>query len=180
MIIFALSQILNNMKRILTIFLALLIGLSTSAQLQNKLLGFTLGSTTKSEVYNKYKNDPYFFEREGGNCLVTTDVTFAGHEWDIVSFYFFNNKLAGISFSDLEPETSAQVIELTWGNLKDKLMNKYSYYLIPTSSDMILYSDGINNIALNLTDTSGRLALILYYSNRALTEGKMDAEEDEL
>ena len=46
---------------------------------------------------------------------------------------------------------------------------------------MILYSDGITNVSLKLTDLgSSGMGLILYYSNRALTEGKMDEEEGEL
>ena len=167
------------MKKALAIFLAFIIGLSMSAQIQNKLLGFTLGTTTKAEVYNKYKNESNFIA--DGDEYYLLDTKFAGSKWDLVSFYFFHNKLAGVSFADLEHSTPMQLMESIWTDLKDKLRNKYSNYLIPTSPDMILYSDGITNVSLKLTDLgSSGMGLILYYSNRALTEGKMDEEEGEL
>ena len=168
------------MKRELVIFLAFIIGLSTSAQIQTKIFGFTLGTSTKAEVYNKYKYESNFLDSE--DCYCIADKKFAGYEWDLVSFYFFNNKLAGVSFTSLEPSTPLHIIESEWTVLKDKLGNKYSNFFIPTSADMILYSDGITNIVLKFGDLagSGQYGLILYYSNRALTEGKMDAEEDEL
>ena len=81
------------MKKVLVIFLALIIGLSMSAQIQNKILGFTLGETTKSEVYNKYKNEPLFVEDESG-ILGIGGLQFAGQVWDIVSFEFENNSIS--------------------------------------------------------------------------------------
>ena len=45
------------MKKVFVIFLALIIGLSMSAQIQTKFFGFKLGTSTKSEVHNKYKNE---------------------------------------------------------------------------------------------------------------------------
>lgn len=167
------------MKKVLAIFLALIIGLSMSAQIQNKILGFTLGSTHKSEVYNKYKSDPLFIEKDNGD-ICTSDVTFAGHEWDMVFFNFVDNKLSGVTFSDIETETPVKIMESTWENLKDKLWQKYSQYYEKTTYDMILFSDDANKVALSLSDTSGRLLLMLYYANTALNLQKLQAEEDEL
>ena len=167
------------MKKVLAIFLAFIIGLSMSAQIQNKLLGFTLGKTNRSEVYNKYKNDTYFIEKEDGS-ICSTDVTFAGHEWDMVVFNFVDNKLSAVAFSDIETETPVKIMESTWKSLKERLWNKYSKYYENTTDDMILYSDDTNKLVLRFSDSTGRLLLLLYYTNIALTVQQMQAEEDEL
>ena len=167
------------MKRVLFIFTAVIIGLSMSAQIQNTLLGFTLGHTPKSDVYNKYKSDIFFTEKEDGS-ICTSDVIFAGHEWDMVIFEFVDNKLSSVIFSDIETQTPAKSIESTWKSLKDKLWNKYSGYYEKTTYDMILYSDDTNKLVLLLSDSSGCLILMLQYVNTALTLQKMRAEEDEL
>ncbi len=167
------------MKKVLAIFLAFIIGLSMSAQIQNKLLGFTLGKTNRSEIYNKYKNDRYFMERADGS-ICTGDIKFAGHEWDMVAFTFVDNKLSSVAFSDIETETPVSIMESTWQNLKDKLTKKYSQYYEKTTYDMILYSDDNNKLGLSFSETSGRMLLMLYYTNIALNLQQIQADEDEL
>lgn len=115
------------MKKALAIILSFVFGLSMSAQIQNKLLGFKLGKTNRSEVYNKYKNDQYFMENADGS-ICTSDINFAGHDWDMVTFHFVDNKLSSVAFSDIETETPIQIMESMWSNLKDKLWTKYSSY----------------------------------------------------
>lgn len=167
------------MKKVLAIFLAFIIGLSMSAQIQNKLLGFTLGTTTKPEVRNKYKYDKGFNEDSSGDIFVK-NIRFASNDWDYVHFHFYNNKLSSVDFSNVEPFTSIPIMESRWYNLKDRIYNKYGDYYLRTQSSMIMYSDGVTSIALNLSDDTGGMILMLYYSNDALIRQELQAGDDEL
>lgn len=166
------------MKKVLTIFLALIIGLSVSAQIQTKFFGFKLGTSTKSEVYNKYKNEKNFLEEDG--VIYVGDLKFAGHEWVVTAFGFYNNKLMYVAFTDQEPLTTSHFMESTWTDIKNRLFDKYSDYCINTTPSRIYYSDGSTNLSFSLSDETGTMMLILYYSNIALKELERQAEEDEL
>ena len=166
------------MKKVFVIFLALIIGLSMSAQIQTKFFGFKLGTSTKSEVHNKYKNEKNFLEEDG--VIYVGDLKFAGHEWGVTAFGFYNNKLMYVAFTDQEPSTTFQLMELTWKDIKNRLSDKYSDYYIDTTSSRIYYSDGSTNLTFGLSDETGTMMLMLYYSNIALKEKERQAEEDEL
>lgn len=150
-----------------------------SAQIQTKFFGFTLGSTKRSEVRNKYKNEKQILEYEDGTIHVA-GLKFAGHEWEITTFGFYDNKLMYVAFSDLESSTAFRLMESTWRDLRDKLWNKYSDYSIKTTSEIIQYYDGVTNLSLSLSDATGSMILMLYYSNVALKEQQRIAEEGEL
>lgn len=168
------------MKKVLVIFLALIIGLSMSAQIQNKILGFTLGETTKSEVYNKYKNEPLFVEDESG-ILGIGGLQFAGQVWDIVSFEFENNRLFAIQFFLSEPETSTQLMDILWANFQLKLFEKYGdYYFDYSQSDFKFYSDGKTDLSLSYQYISGYKELSLRYGDRTIAEQRLKAGFDDL
>ena len=103
------------MKKVLAIFLAFIIGLSMSAQIQNKLLGFTLGTSTKYEIRNKYKNERSFSEED--SFIMVRDIRFASQHWDYVAFYFFENKLI---FEDEE------FVELVFDDFSDMKMEDHA------------------------------------------------------
>lgn len=166
------------MKKVFAIFLALLIGLSVSAQIQNKILGFTLGTSTKNEVKNKYKYHQNF--REEDRDIFINFVEFAGNDWDFVHFHFYKNKLASVDFSNIAPYTSPQILESRWSNLRDRLYNKYSAYYVNMNGSMLLFSDDVTNVALKLSDETGSLMLMLYYSNDYLMKQEVQAIDDEL
>lgn len=169
------------MKKVLAIFLALIIGLSMSAQINNKLLGFTLGTTTKSQVYNKYKNEKIFTVDEKGDIYVG-DLVFAGQKWDITTFYFYNNKLESIQFGDVEDMTPQYLMQTIWEGLIISLNNKYSDYLITDSSpDFTYYYDGITDLVLSYSQIPpNQKGLVLRYYDHSLRLSRMQAEEDEL
>lgn len=165
------------MKKVLAIFLALIIGLSMSAQIQNKFLGFTLGTTTKSEVYNKYKNEKDLIVE--GDDIYVGDLKFAGQVWDITTFRFYNNRLMAIQFSITDRNTPESLMESTWEIFKGKLWNKYSdYYFTSSTSDFILYSDG--NIDLTLSRSVVGKGVNLLYCDCVLREQQKISEDSEL
>lgn len=165
------------MKKVLAIFLAFIIGLSMSAQIQNKLLGFTLGSTTKSEVYNKYKNEELF--TANGDDIGVGDLKFAGQTWDVTIFRFYNNKLMLVQFSVTDGMSPLSAIETVWESFKQKLMKKYdTYYLYSSTSDFLSFSDNITHLSLSRF-VYGTGVNLLYY-DIALADQQSVEEEGEL
>lgn len=169
------------MKKVLAIFLSFLIGISMSAQIQNKILGFTLGTTTKSQINNKYNDESILIEDELGSISVG-NIVFAGQKWDIVTFYFYNNILESIQFCETEVLTPRYLMQSIWDGIKNSLWNKYSEYLIEDSSpEFILYSDGITDLALSYSNTPlDEKGLALRYYDQSLRKLRMQAEEDDL
>lgn len=159
------------MKRIFIIAIALFIGLSVSAQIQNKILGFTLGTSTKNEVRDKYKNEIIFAEE--GDDIYVGNLEFAGQTWDITNFRFYDNKLLYVLFSISEPSTPSDIITSAFESYKVKLWDKYSDYYIKdcSTSDFIMYTDNKTYLALTFSD-----GLSLIYSDCALSEQQMGLE----
>ena len=164
------------MKKLLAIFLALFVGLSMSAQIQRTFLGFTLGTTTKSEVYNKYKDKKYFLEDENGNYVVGA-LEFAGQKWDVTTFYFYNNRLLTVNFALLEYSTPLYVLDSIWENLKARILNKYSDYNYYFDSEYLLFTDNKTRLSLSNLYASDTKALCLMYTDEALIE-QLKKEED--
>ena len=112
--------------------------------------------------------------------IFVKNIKFAGDAWDYVHFHFYNNKLSSVDFSNVEPFTSIPIMESRWNNLKNRIENKYGDYYLRTQSSIIMYSDGVTSIALNLADDTGSMILMLYYSNDALIVQELQAVDDEL
>ena len=164
------------MKRILAISLALIIGLSLSAQIQNKILGFTLGKTTKSQVCKSYKKNYMFRELSDGNCIVF-DERFAGYEWHNVQFSFYKGILYKVRLEDHNQYDN----KTTWESLKKSLNKKYGKYFISEIkedeiTDAIFYSD--DKTALKLS--SNVFMTTLQYIDIEIAKQKIDDEESEL
>ena len=167
------------MKKVLAIFLAFSIGLSMSAQIQNKLLGFTLGTTTKTEVYEKYKNEKHFRENSSGGYSIG-DIEFAGYKWDITTFRFYHDLLLSVQFSLVDLATPISLMDASWDSLSLILLDKYGDYNYYSTSEYQIFQDDQTHLALSYTYSGNNKALTLIYSDRALREQKRQAEEDEL
>ena len=166
------------MKKVLAIFLAFIIGLSMSAQIQNKILGFTLGSTTKTEVYDKYKHEKHFQERSEGYSV--GGLEFAGQKWDITSFNFYNNQLSNIQFSLVDLGTPVYVMDSVWDYLRLTLLDKYGDYNYFSTSEYLFFEDGKTNLAISYKYAGENKALVLIYSDSALKELQRQSEENDL
>ena len=167
------------MKKVLAIFLAFIIGLSMSAQIQNKLLGFTLGTTTKAEVYEKYKDEGRFRENSSGGYSIG-NIEFAGHKWDITSFRFYHDRLLSVQFTLIDLATPISLMDASWDSLSLILLDKYGDYNYYSTSEYQIFQDDQTHLALSYTYSGNNKALTLIYSDRALREQKRQAEEDEL
>ena len=170
------------MKRILTILLALVIGLSMSAQIQRSFLGFTLGKTTTSEVHNKYKNESNFSIKKNGDCGLSYNIDFAGYSWEHVSFEFYKGKLYRITF--FTSQSLYSDYSKFWNKLKSSLNRKYSqYYLKSSTNDSIQYSDYNTSITLKYYIATAAYREVFYhliYTDCSLSNQKAIDEENEL
>ena len=169
------------MKRTILILAAIIIGLSMSAQIQNKFLGFTLGSTTKSEIYNKYKNAELLKVDEMGDISVG-NLVFADTRWDFTTFNFYNNILYSVQFSLSEELTSLALMNSAWDSFNTKLWNKYSDYYIAnnSTSEMKIYIDGKIGLSLFYMGEPFRRIMGLQYLDINLYLQRSQAADDEL
>lgn len=158
------------MKKVLVIFLALIIGLSLSAQIQNKILGFTLGKTKSSEVYKRYKNDYTFSRSLDSEHYFVDNVKFAGYYWD-VNFGFYNGKLYQVILTSIWGDIASM-----GEKLKSSLDDKYRQYLWNSEQNRILYSDNTNAVQLSIYETK----IVLIYLNVPLADQKHNNEKSEL
>jgi hypothetical protein len=167
------------MKKVFAIFLALIIGLSMSAQIQRTFLGFALGTTTKSEVYNKYKDEKYFLEYDNGDYAVGA-LEFAGQKWDVTTFAFYNNRLLSVHFALLEYSTPLSILDSKWDDLKARILNKYGDYNYYFDSEYLLFTDNKTRISLSYLYATDTKALGLMYTDEALKEQQRKEEDSDL
>ena len=166
------------MKRILTIFLALIIALSMSAQLQNKPLGLTLGSATKNHVLNHCQNNNQTVVGNDDDKIIATSAKFAGYDWTCFTFYFHDNKLCSVDMCIVSPHKAM------WNNLKESLNKKYRKYYISkiSNTNRIVYSDGNTAIFLEYSPRDGQVSpsINLRYTDVYLLNQKFSGVENEL
>ncbi len=102
--------------------------LTSSAQIQRQILGYTLGVSTKAAVVNGLKNKGFEVEiiKDAANkgpifYLVKGGVSFAGCIWDDVRVGFVNGKFASIMLTSYLKESQADKLE-------DAMLEKYTKY----------------------------------------------------
>ena len=167
------------MKKVLTIFLLLTICLSTSAQIQRKILGFTLGSSSKTAVYNYLKKNHIKFANTEDGEYCAYNIKFAGQIWENVWFSFYNGMLYNIEFTISEFKTPIKTLDIIYSRLSLSLKNKYSYYRNSSSEDL-KFDDNVIEITLLYRYTENIKSLRLMYSHIPSWNRKIISEEDEL
>ena len=81
-------------KRLYFLLFLFLCTIVATAQIQRKILDFTLGVSNKTEVLSYLKSNHYKYSYEDGEYEVRK-VTFAGHNWPVAYFSFYKGKLYG-------------------------------------------------------------------------------------
>lgn len=153
-----------------------------SAQIQTKILGFTLGTTSKTTVLNQYKTKITKLNLNAEETYRIQDVNFGGHIWDCAYFIFVNNKLCRVSFSISDYSIPRTTLDLKWDNLKTSLNKKYSQFYLKDSStsEIKKYSDGKTNLSLTYQNFGGSMILSLSYTNDYLLHQAIKSADDEL
>ena len=170
------------MKKVLAIFLALIIGLSMSAQIQNKFFGLTLGKTTKTTVYNYLKKNNIKFTTTEDGDYRARKMKFAGEVWENVWFSFYNGIFYSVYFQTSEDYKSIELMDVIHRKLDNSLKNKYAIYYDPyeSRSDKIVYSDNVTRVGLTYNYFEGVKHLGLMYHDLDLFYKQWESDADEL
>ena len=154
-----------------------------SAQIQTKILGFTLGTTTTTTFFNQCETDITRVNYNTTEEIYSIqDVSFAGYIWNYAYFTFVNDKLCTVSFQSTDDSIPTSILELNWENLKTSINKKYSQFYLKNSStsEMNVYSDGITFLFLKYEYLMDCMVLHLSYTNKDLVHQKVKAAEDDL
>ena len=67
-----------------------------------------------------------------------------------------------------------------WKQSQDRTGYEVADSYVNMNGSMLLFSDDVTNVALKLSDETGSLMLMLYYSNDYLMKQEVQAIDDEL
>ena len=171
------------MKRTISIVLLLVCVLAASAQIQSNFLGFTLGETTKTQVYNHLRDTNIkFYQDEEGICCAE-NVKFATIDWDYAKFTFFNDKLYKVEFSFLDDGKRIAKLTSVYNKLTELLPKKYWRYANgKTFGDKFMeFSDNVTTVTFLYSDFFFRKFQIkLDYTDISLLNAKKAFEASDL
>lgn len=176
-----------TMKKIILLIFASLVCIISHAQINNKIIGLTLGKSTQQEVntiLRKY-NLPKYEENSTDvyNYIICYGKQFQliGQTWDYAKFYFLDNKLYTISLSCIGDQRYTLSV---FNHLKKILDDKYSNYFIDDSMEdgdrYIDYNDGITSIQLSLMKGGGYFNIGLRYYNNKLVQEEYNRKKNNL
>lgn len=148
------------------------------AQIQTKILGCRVGTSTANEVmailnqqgYNVYVLEYNQFSRDYFKCgdysfQIYGSILFGGVRWDYVTFTFICQKLYSVAFGN-NSNTSNNAYAKLFSDLKNKYPN---YYKPEKSGGFEHFRDNYTEITLSRV-----VVLTLTYSNIQLSKAKND------
>lgn len=163
------------------------VSLTAFAQIQDRILGFHLGVSSKQTVITKLKHRGYKINYEQDNRIGINNVTFAGYLWHYVRIEFQDNKLCSIDFVNRSSISKLQVLNQQFEILSMQLHLKYfeKYYDPDKSSsdantDWSWYSDGKNLVVISKNLQCGEWWIDLSYYNSFLVKRQMESNFDDL
>lgn len=136
------------MKKFLIFTILLVCILSANAQIQTELLGLRLGKTTKEQAINILKSKKCNYEWVNQSDLWADYLWFAGYQWATVGFRFYENKLKMIVFQTNDYDYKKEAIIQQYGYLSQKLLNKYSSYLISKQGGKLIFDDNHTSLTI--------------------------------
>lgn len=167
------------MKRTISICLLLLCVLASSAQMQRKFLDFTLGESTKTQVYKFLKRHHYeFSEYSDKSGFLINDLKFAGYVWPFAIVKFHNNTFYGIAFYD--NKLDEKMLYSRFDLLDSSLKHKYSDFLILDTKTKKQYTDGIVHASLQCEYRSTDFLLSLTYLYIPILRQQNEEQESDL
>ena len=167
-------------KRFYILIVFSLCAVIATAQIQRKILDFTLGVTTKTQVLNYLKRHHCHYSLNEDGEYVVNKISFAGHNWPIAYFSFYNGKFYCVDFRDSDGFTSTETLELVWKRFNNSLNKKYSIYSVSIKDDYIEFSDYKTNVSLDYRYSYGSKSLSIMYYDIYLFKQKNKSEESEL
>ncbi len=180
--IYICKKSLIYIRRTLLTLTLLLCTLVASAQIQRKFLGFTIGVTSKTTVYNYLRNNNIKFSKNEKDEYLAKKIKFAGEVWDYVWFSFYNGKLYNLDFYIDEDSTPIQTMDLIYNRLDYTLSNKYASYFDynKSTSERKVYNDNITKITFRYEYIEGSKSIAIMYTYLPLLNHKLSSDADEL
>ena len=167
-------------KRFYFLCFFLLCMITATAQIQRRILGFTLGVTTKAQVLNYLKNHHYKYSLRKNGEQVASNITFAGYNWQDTYFSFYKGKLYCVDFRDDGEYTPEELLTEVWDRVKNSLNRKYSLYSISSKDDNIEFSDNKTYVGLKYKYIFGSKSLSIMYFDIYLFNQCSNSEYNEL
>lgn len=147
---------MEALKRKTCLIFLLFFSITISAQLQNKILGYTLGISQFDYVNNN-------LNAKGIDCLAWTSgkieikntLSFGGYNWDYTELNFVGKKFSSASF------TAYSFSRTQYEKLRNVLVSKYLSYQKPTkTSNGYGYGDTVTE-----TFQDSKTTIVLFYNN---------------
>ena len=154
--------------------------IAVSAQIQRKILDFSLGVTTKTQVLNYLKSHHYKYSHNEDGEYVVEKIKFAGHIWPVAYFSFYKGKFYCVDFRDSDSFTPKETLELVWNSINQSLCRKYSAYSNTIDNDYIDFSDNRTSVSLDHRYLMGGRTLAIMYIDLINNRQKIKEDEDEL
>ena len=166
------------MKKVVLLLIMLVLVLNASAQLQRQFWGQELGKATKSEVLSSLESKGAFLTNISGSEVVfIKNVRFGGFSWGMAVFYFCDNILCRVMFSDFSDSyVNEEQCEIKWKELTKKFSIKYSEYSKRNEIDCKSFGDDKTVVMIICKNNT----VCLGYSDFELENKRMDNEDDEL
>lgn len=171
------------MKRLITLLLlSFLINMSSSALIQKKFYDFTLGVTTKNEVYKYFKGKGIKVIKEREDQYLVENLNFGGELWSFVSFKFYKGKLMKVYFSANEEDKGRQLLEKIWERLNNRIFEKYAEFkdLKLSDEENKIYDDYTTLLTMSYHYFEGIKYVTISYNDKKLMLEKIKDEENEL
>lgn len=154
------------------------------AQITNKILGLTLGVSSKAlvkQIISDYKLTAKVQGSDVIGCTAPNTFEFGGFNWTSIVFTFYKGKLCAVTFLNDKSPASGEAFD----SLKITLYDKYSNYLTRNDSysngnKWIEYDDGKTTLSLSYDFRNYRHNVGLLYCDRALFDMKTESDKSEL
>lgn len=169
-------------KIILVCLLSLICSIDMAGQIQRKFFGLNLGVATRQEVINVFKAKQKEIWLPGDDHFSVRDISFGGNRWPVIYFYFYNNKLYLIYFSDTDRFSNVNKLNAIWERLDVSLSSKYKDYYDDKQSTLYkkVFNDNRTRLNFDYKYVDGIKGITLMYTDiRSQYEMFMN-EEDEL
>lgn len=151
-----------------------------TAQIQRKILDFTLGVTNKAQVINHLKSHRFKYSINNDGDIVVDNVAFAGHNWPGVFLNFYNGIFYLVSFRDNESFTPKEIMESVWKRIRNTLNSKYHIYLESSNENEIEFSDNKTTVSLKYEYIIYNKSLSIMYYDVNLFIKKIKSDDSEL
>ncbi len=141
------------MKKLIVLCVFLSFSLFADAQIKRNFDGLVLGKTSREEVVSNLRSKSLFpKDADGGKAIrAVGKIAFAGVVWDVVKYFFINDKLYKILYIKYYDDRPVDYINLDEAYLKIRngLLKKYTNQKSPSSGVKVP-----NNLFLKSKDTT--------------------------